>query len=782
MSDLNFRAQFDGFYYHSPRQEGLQVTAMTPQIPEALRTHLNNFMCRISFAGDKKEERIVWCPPLGGFCKLFISRDALYARDYFYHSVTIGEKLFMSSWTADEDPFVNRICALLYEKSTANSSNVPAKLPAESKVLPVVQTDNLLALYKNNPAQMQKLVFLAFKPVLSLGQQVSTFRFPVATGEACTTDKSLVTAALVLSLLPKELFERVHMRFSADSENLSSLFGCNYSFLCGNTAADFDSETVSALTPAEDPTGIFSALGSFICTYGLAAYRKHILPILSCWVSACLQKGVLSMDFLYLLLSGIAELKLAKKNINTDVLAQFFIETDAKWYETCAPVLLSTIRNLPLTGAIRKAMQANALYARTADKLPADGMDPFFLLFAGLASSAAYEEKESIVTSLYDRFKDSQTGLSLLKKIKDGMNLLLQLPAKPTPENIFKGVRSLEKGNPRYAVPAAGAAIDGYIAHKDESWINCLYSILSENDGNAQLRQLMNERCEDLLKAAEDRKTIAWVCTTCAPRLKSDIVFKPTFIYILSRKMISYDEFLRCIRAGGLSEADLPGEPAPKEPAKSVDSLEALAKVTIPKKEDELSAVQAGMLNRLCELLEKDCTWQDFRKYIPVILKNAGFRPTMRVQPKLETLLLRQLTVLATDIPNMQGGQKAYVELLVSLRKDFCLCLYPATGAAAGKFDSKKNLAASLKKVVLQVLPWIVQALVVMMSAYFLFVFLRPFPAASVLHTALPVAACCVGAVLIVLQTAVLRRLATKDYLLPAGVILFAAGLLQLII
>lgn len=781
MSEQTFRVQFDGFYYHSPRQEGLQVTAMTAQLPAALRTQLNNFMCNVHFSGDKKEERLVYCPPLHGFCKLFISRDAQYARDYFYHGITIGERGFLSTFTAAEDPFVNRISALLHGKSTANGTNVPPQLPTETGIFPLISADSLSAGLKTAPAQAAKLVFLAFKPILSLGQQLSTFRFPAPVTDACTSEKSIAAATFVLSVLPKELHDKVNMRFSADRDNLSSAFNCNYLFLCGDVAADFDSEKQLPLLPGEDPMGIFTAMGNFICTYGLAAYRMKILPVLSCWAAACLQKGRFSPDLLYVLLSGIAELKLPQRKINADILAQFFSTADAQWYEVCAPVLIKNIRSLPAS-EIRKAMQENALFNRTDGQLPTDGMDSFFLLFAGLCAAEPYAEKEKIMTALYDRFAKTEHTLLLAEKIKAGMFLTLQLPAKPTPENIFSHVRSLERKNPTYVSLAANAAVDGFVAQKDETWINCLHSLLSDPLCGEEVRKVLYTRCEDLLNAAETRKTLAWVSVLCAARIQADPIFKTRFLHILSGKKINYEEFLFCLCRAGLSEQDIPAQPAAKGLAKSVDSLEALAKVNVPKKEEEALPVQAGILNRLCELLEQDCTWQDFRKYIPVILKTAAFRPTMSIQPKIETLLLRQLTVLATDILVLIGGQEAYVDLLVSLRRDFCLCLYPTTGAAAGKFDKKKKRASAVKKVLSHILPCLVQAVVLMISIYFLFVFLRVFPAASVLHTALPGAACAVGAVLIVLQTAVLRRYATKDYILPAGIILLAAGLLQLLV
>ena len=105
MSDKTYQFNIDSFYYNSPQQAGLQVTAMTPSIPPTLRVPLENFMCTIACGGDSKDERMVYCAPLGSFCKVFISRDVQYARDYFYHAVTVGEKSFLKEFGNDEEAF-----------------------------------------------------------------------------------------------------------------------------------------------------------------------------------------------------------------------------------------------------------------------------------------------------------------------------------------------------------------------------------------------------------------------------------------------------------------------------------------------------------------------------------------------------------------------------------------------------------------------------------------------------------------------------------------------------
>ena len=251
---------------------------------------------------------------------------------------------------------------------------------------------------------------------------------------------------------------------------------------------------------------------------------------------------------------------------------------------------------------------------------------------------------------------------------------------------------------------------------------------------------------------------------------------------ILLNKKISYEELLLCLRAMDVQECELPAAPDAKKLGESVNSLQALAAVNVPKKGDEAVAVQAGMLDRLCVLLEGDCTWADFRKYIPEILEKAAFRPTMPVQPKLEKLMLRQLAVLATDVLTVQGGQSAYAELLVQLRKDFCLCLYPVSGAAAGKFDKKKKKQNAFGKFLLRLLPFVCLTAVVMFCTFVLFVLLPMLPVYSPIRVIVPAIFCAAGLLLALVQTLILRRNSTAEYILPAAVTMIATGLLHLIL
>ncbi|MBE6812150.1 MAG: hypothetical protein E7523_04635 [Ruminococcaceae bacterium] len=781
MSENNYQVHIDSFYYNSPNQAGLQITAMSPSIPASLRVPLENFMCTIACGGNQLDERLVFCPPLGGFCKIFISRDALYARDYFYHTATIAEKTFNNEFTHSQDKFVNRLRALLLTTSTADSRNREKDLPRATAVFPVCDADAVSAMYKQDRTQLSRLVYLAFKPVLSLGKFSSVFRFPAEAQAGAMNSLSAHTALFVLSVLPEEMHNKVRMRFTADPETLQTTYDCNYLFACGNTNAHFDAENSAPLREEEDPLGIFTALGTYIAVYGLAAYRNNILPLVQKWTVACVQGGHFSLDFLYLLLRGVQELKLPAKQVDLHVTGQFFGKMDEQWFSQCAVFLLPSLRNLPDTKQARAAMEDNALFNRTVTDLPADGNDPFFLLYAGLCSGASYDEKAAVLQTLFARYGEAKNGYALLLNMKSVMALTLKVPEDATPGNIFEGVRALERTNPDYAKYAADAAADGYVDTQDEEWINCLHTLHSDPATAQAVSEVLDIRNEDLLAAAQDRKTIGWVCSVCKQRAAADPVFRQTVISALAEKMISYEELLHCLRAMGASEQDLPEPPKAKKLSESVDSLQTLAEVKLPKKGEDISAVQAGILERLCLLLENDCTWADFRKYIPEILANAKFRPTMRIQPKIEKLLLRQLSVLATDILTVQGGQSAYVELLVQLRRDFCLCLYPVSGAAAGKFDEKKGKANAFGNALRSLLPHVILFLTLFVVVTILFILVPVLPADSVLQLIVPAIFCGLGVLLILVQTLIVRRHTTAEFLLPCAVVMLAAGLLQLL-
>lgn len=777
MSAQTFNITLDSFYYHSPQQHGLQITAMSPAFPPAMRTSLREFMSSVDFSGEKKEERLVFCAPLQGLCKITISHDVQHYRDYFYHGTTATN----TNNQADENAFTALIYALLHEKSTADSNDLPQSLPRESKTLSDISADQPAAAYTQQPLHLAKLVFLAFRPILSLGQTVSTFRIPSDGNNEPINETVADMAAFVLSVLPESLLGTVRMRFSADQDNLIGAFDCNYCFRKGDAPADFDTLNPTPLLPEEDMAGIFTALGQYIADNGLTAYRRNILPIVQNWTLACKSMGRFSPELLQVMLSSKKEIKINLQNINMQALAPFFGEMGAEWFELCATPLLNSISRSQHAPAACKAMQGNSLFNRTADSLPADGRDPFFLLFAGLCSGMSAEDKLTVFVSLYERWKDSASGIAVLQNIKTNMGLSFQPPAKPTPENVFAGMRAFERKNPDYAALVVDVAIDGYDRDKDPEWLNCIYSLYEDQITHEKALKVIELRCDDLLHAVEDRNLLAWICGACKEKADKDEAFRNDIVAILMNKKLSYEEFVRCIRLLGMQESDLPEDTKAKPLPAGVDSLEALAMLSLPKKEPELSAMQAGMLERLCTLLEKDCTWHAFCKYIPDILKKADLRPTMRIHPKIEKLLLRQLAVLSTDILSKQGGQTEYVELIINLRRDFCLCLYPVSNAAALDGNAKKIKASAVKKTFMRFIPLIPLFFVCIFATVMLFIILPLFPAESVMQTVIPAVVSVLGLILLLLQTLLLRRNTTADYILPSAVVLIAMGIIRLL-
>ena len=80
---MNYDVFYEAFYYASRPQGGADITSATAGLPKNLRAQLINFMCTVQATGDHREERLLYCPPLQRFCKVFISRDVTRPRDFF---------------------------------------------------------------------------------------------------------------------------------------------------------------------------------------------------------------------------------------------------------------------------------------------------------------------------------------------------------------------------------------------------------------------------------------------------------------------------------------------------------------------------------------------------------------------------------------------------------------------------------------------------------------------------------------------------------------------------
>ena len=365
--------------------------------------------------------------------------------------------------------------------------------------------------------------------------------------------------------------------------------------------------------------------------------------------------------------------------------------------------------------------------------------------------------------------------------MKKAMDLTLALPTKPTPSNLFEGMHALERTNPAYIELAAQVAVDGFIKTKDEEWLSCVHSLYEIKQVSAMVEKVTMENCEPLFAAADTRKVLAWLCVLCRPRLEQDAGLRERVISMLLHKKISYDELVFCVKTMGFDASILPALPAFTPLPASCNTLAALADVAIPMGAAQAEGVRVSIIDRLCTVLENDCTWQDFYNYIPEILKKAKYRPTTSLHPTLELRLCRQLVVLATDVLGVSDGQMAYVELLTGLRRDYCLRLYPSTGAAAGVFDEKKQFSSSFKKLILRTLPLLPLCLAVAISVMLFFMLLPALPADSVMQTAVPGALAGVSALMILLQILVLRRNSTANYILPPAVTVLVLALMQLL-
>ena len=775
---MQFDVFYDAFYYASRPQGGADITSVTAGLPDALRAQLVNFMCSVKVNSEHREERLLFCPPLKRFCKIFICRDITRPRDFFFHTVFVNDQAFSALPTERNERFLSQFAVLLAAQSDQAGQQKPERLPVERQQYQTVDPLQIGKTVGNDPLRLAKFISVAFRPLLSGGAAVR-FRLPDAPVDRPMHSTAADAAVFVLSLMPEAFLPAARMRFSADAQTAENNFDCNYNFLSTATPADYDFTAPATITEAEDPLGLFTALGKYISANGIVAYRDKILPVIQAWALACKTKKRISAELLYLMLRAKKELQLPVRQVSESVPAEYFSAMDAAWFDAGAPCLLSTMLSMSSEPVV-SALEANALFNRPASQLPADGMDGFFLMYAAANAKNNYAVKERRLSALYNRYAGDERGHQLLHNVKKGMNLTLQLPSRPTPENVFEGVRSLERSTPAYAEQVAVAAVDGYVKSKNAMWIRCLHSMWENPATNDAVTAVLESRCEELLSCAQDRETIILLCLMCKNRPTADLDFRGRLIGILQNKKISYEELVHCVSVMGLREADLPKLPKPEPLGKQVDTLEKLANVSVPVSATDAASVRVAILLRLCELLEKDCAWQDFYAYLPVILRLAKFKPTNPLQPKIEKLISRQLAVLATDILSLQDGQREYVAFLVGLRKEFCLCLYPTTGAAAGKFDEENATLTAFKKTVLRLLPLLPLCLVTVLTVLLLFVLLPVVPATAAVQTVLPAVFAIAAVIMILVQMLLLRRYKTADYILPAAVVMLSMALIRL--
>ena len=330
MSDKRYTCLFDEFYYAAPLQGGLQIASMSASLPDTLRVALREFMCTVDFNGDEREERILFCPPLRGFVKLFISRDVQRERNFFYHGISVNAAALRKQLPADENLFVNGVCALSATASRADSRNMPAVLPVRESSQVAVTANSLVGPANNDPTVLARWLYLAFVPFLNGGRAV---RFGFAQNEK---ELAAMTAIFVLSALPQALYPFVSMRFSADAGSFGTTYKNKYCFFLGAQNTDCDFSSPRALTEREDTLGIFTALGAYIAARGMSAYRVHILPVLQAWVLACRAQQAFSQELLYALLKSVPGIHLPERAIDAHCVEQYLSKGDADWFAAAA--------------------------------------------------------------------------------------------------------------------------------------------------------------------------------------------------------------------------------------------------------------------------------------------------------------------------------------------------------------------------------------------------------------------------------------------------------------
>lgn len=783
MSSAQYTIEYNGFYYASVARGGQQITSMSVADDANLRTALRNFACQLDFSGYNREERFVYCPPLRSMCKIFICRDVTNVRNFFYH-ITLADVRGLRSICRDEILFdTNALIAQLGAVSDADGSSQPAVLPRECKDFTLMDTDALPVVLSHRPELLAKLAFFAVLPFIPGGRPVllstpSDGRNPA---EFSADGRMNALAALLLSLLPKAVYPALQLRFSSDLQTAQQHFNCTHVFIADAPKSDFDLTDVTPLSAQEDVYGIYTAIGNYIIQKGLSQYRRNILPHLESWLQICRERRTCSYALLYLMLKGVQGLSLPQADLSARELYAFLETESEAWFDACAPSLVISLANERQAAGVLASLQKNSLYNR--EKLPENKKDGFLTLFAACCSVLSQEKKQSLFTALYDRYAASENGMRHLAYIKQEMRLTLSLPADPAPQNLFEGMHALEKKNTVYVTAAARHAVSAYIRDGNDEWMGCIHTLYGDPDTAAVAAACLAEKCEALFAAAEDRKTLAWLCAACASSLAEEPQRRSNVVGILfEKRRIAYDELLHCAHILGLREDALPQLPDLAPLDEKYNSLARLADVRMPTDPTSEEQMRLRVLQRLCKLLEQDCTWEDFAAFVPEILDKIRYRPTTPLHPKLEMLLCRQLVVLAPDVLGLNDGQIAYVSLLARLRRDHCLRLYPTTGAASGDFEEKSGLVSSLKKLLLRTLPLLPLCLCVTVTVLCLYVLLPMLGETSSLHTVLPAVFAGIGAVLLIVQAAILRKNATGEYILPSAVTMLLLSLLRLLL
>ncbi len=769
--------RFDQFYYGSLPEVGQQILAGSIT-DERLHTALRDFVCRISFSGYRNEERFLFCPVLGRFCKVFIRRDG---RGQFFH-LAVPDDAGAYKAAATVQHKADHLIATLTLRSDAAVIHETRLLPKLENRRLSVPADSLCDLLGKDARAVAALLQCAFAPFMNGGIPV-TMSVPyggASDNDFRASDEMLALASLLLLLLPDSLQKQVRLRFSAEKETYNKSFDCSHLLLANAPEAVFD---LLHPVPSYAIAAVFEKLGTYIAANGLTAYRKKICPILENWVLCCSGEKELRLPLLELMLAEKGILP-AVKTADVTAFSFYFTNADADWFDLCGAAVGMGLSSAEQAKTVRSLLLSNvhALAERGIDAYENKEQDGYLALLAASYVFAETGEKTDFLHILSEKLGDSQQSLSLLRDMKMKMHFTFALPEKPTPTSFYEGLRVLEADNPAYAQAVTNRALDAYFEDGNDDWLGCINKLYKRPSTAQAVLSCLLARFETLLEKTTDKTALAWFCGACAVGLQNDKARLTAAAEILLHKHIAYDDLLVCIKALQLREEDLPSS-GPVEPlAAKYDSLQKLSELHLPTDPEKAQRVRESAVSRLAELLAKDCTWEDIHTLVPAILNAVGYLPATPMHLRLETLLCRQLVVLAPDVLTGEKEHIAYARFLVQMRKDFCLRLYPATNAADLSVNNK-SVPRRFLSAVGKVLPWLLQCAVTVLCVMVLFVQPASLPqelAPTTWQTIAPYLFAAVGAVLVVLHL-VLRKKSLSGLLLSPGLTMLTAAVVSLV-
>lgn len=769
--------RFDQFYYGSLPGVGQQILAGSIT-DDRLFAALRDFVCRISFSGYRDEERFVYCPVLGSFCKVFIRRDG---RGRFFHLI-VPERASLPNADAGVQQKTDHLIAAMTLQSDAAVVHEKGVLPKLENTRASVATDSLCDLLAKDPLALASLLQCAFTPFLSGGAPVrlSVPCNPTEDTGFTAPDEMLILATLLLLLLPEGLQKQARLRFSAEGETYAKSYDSSHLLLANAPDAAFDLLRPKAnrrLLP------VFEKLGAYIAQKGLTAYRRTVCPVLESWVFCCSGEKELRLPLLELMLAEKGILAEASQADAQDF-SFYYTAADADWFDTCGNAVAKALQTAEQAQAVRGQLlqNRNGLAERTIEDYKGKTQDGFLALLAASYSFADVREKTEFLQILSDKLGEGEQSHALLCDMKKKMQFTFALPEVLTPTSFYEGLRSLEADNPAYARAVTNCALDAYFEDGDSDWLGCINKLYKRPSTAQAVLGCLLARFETLLEKTTDKTALAWFCGACAAGLREDRARTMAGVEILMGKHIAYDDLLVCVRALQLREEDLPSTGPVQPLAEKYDSLQKLSQLHLPGDPEKARQLRESALQRLAELLNADCTWEEIVGYVPAVLDAVGYLPATPMHLRLETLLCRQLLVLAPDVLTGEKEHREYARFLVKMRNDYCLRLYPTTNAADCSLH-KKSVSRSLLGVAVKLLPVLLQCAVTAASVLVLFVMPRGATADTVLPawlSAMPYVFAAAGALLTVLHF-VLRKKKAGGLLLAPGLTMLTAAIVSLV-